>query len=219
MRLFVAFTFLLLSVESFAQRIPDPIPGLQAALQFCMTIQDDDSIAQCVTLESAANWVTPEALPICRNQNFDTDRISCLRGIVNIQIRPEEVRVCESLNFNDEKAQCLADIRRPFPYRTRIKVDPQPGRDEVANLCRSFFSDDDKKKCLSEMTQADLFTVDAVRFCSEQFTDDDKIQCLGQLKNHFIVREEVILCKRIFNDDQKISCLSGVQRKYAKIRP
>jgi hypothetical protein len=219
MRLLLFITLLIAAVETHAQRVPNPIPGLQAALQFCMGIRDDAMITECVRLESGANWVTPEALPICSNQNFDEDRISCLRGIVNIQIRPEEVRVCDSLTFDDEKAKCLAEIRRPFPYRTRIKVDPVPGRDQAANLCSSFFSDDDKKRCLMEMTRADLLTVDAVRFCSEQFSDDDKIQCLGRLKDHFIVAEEVSLCKKVFTDEGQLGCLSGVQRKYVKTRP
>lgn len=219
MRWFTLCTAVLLSLSAHAQRVPDPIPGLQAALQFCTNLWDTDTIAPCVRLESGANWVTREALPICAQQNFDDEKVACLGGIIDSEIRPEEVRVCESLTFNDEKARCLANIRRPFPYRTRLKVDPQPGRDEAARLCQSFFFDDDKKRCLNEMTLADLLTVDAVRFCASLFVDNDKIQCLGRLKDRMILSEEVSLCKKVFTDEEQLKCLEGVKRKYKKTRP
>lgn len=219
MRNLVLILLSFLSINAKAQRIPDPIPGLRAAMQFCVSIDNDKMISQCVRLESGANWVTPEALPICLLQNFDEDRVNCLSKIVNSQIRPEEVKVCESLNFDEEKAKCLADIRRPFPYRTRIKVNPQPGRDQASLLCQSMFSDDDKRKCLNEMSRADLLSVDAVAFCAEQFTDDDKIQCLGKLKDRLIFSEEVTICKKVFTESEQILCLSGVQRKYVKTHP
>lgn len=216
----IALVFLmLLSIKAFSAPVPDPVPGLQAALQFCMGIEDESEIPRCVWLESSANWVTREALPICRNQSFDSDRINCLAGIVNREIRPEEVAVCESLTFDDEKAQCLAQIPRLFPYRTRLKVDPRPGLQAVSRLCQSFFHDDDKRRCLNELSSAELFTVEAAGFCAGLFSDDEKIQCLGKLRNKFIVREEVLMCDRVFDDAGKLSCLEGVQRKYQLRRP
>ena len=200
-------------------RIPDPIPGLKAALQFCGQIKDDEAMKACVQLESGANWITPEALPICSIQSFDDDRINCFKGIVDRQIRPEEVDVCKSMTFNDEKAQCLAEINRPFPYKTKLKIDPQPGRDEAAQLCKTFFFDQDKKTCLAILSGADLLTVDGVRFCKKQFSDHDKLGCLERLKNHFIVPEEVTLCGTVFTSEAQVQCLEGVQRKYQKIRP
>lgn len=200
-------------------RFPDPIPGLKAALQFCSQIQDDKMLINCIRIESGANWLTAEALPICSMQTFDTDRVKCLQGIIDNHIRPEEVEVCESLTFNDQKAQCLKDIARPFPYKTRFKVDPQPGRDEAATFCKSFFFDKDKKSCLNILSSADLITVEAVRFCQNQFSDRDKLDCMDRTKNRFIVPEEVLMCESVFSNSAKLTCLEGVQRKYQKIRP
>ncbi|WP_374034788.1 hypothetical protein ACES2I_02575 [Bdellovibrio bacteriovorus] len=218
MKQILFFALMLISAPAYSIPIPDPIPGLQAALQFCVAIADDSEIPQCVRLESAANWVAKEALQICRNQNFDSDRVNCLAGIVNRDIRPGEVAVCESLTFDDEKARCLAAINRPFPYRTRLKVDPRPGLQAASHLCQSFFYDDDKRRCLNEMSAAELFTVEAVAFCADRFSDDEKIQCLGRMRNRFVVREEVLMCERVFDDGGKLSCLEGVQRKY-QLRP
>ncbi|WP_374031958.1 hypothetical protein [Bdellovibrio bacteriovorus] len=214
MKQMVLFALMLVSVPAYSIPIPDPVPGLQAALQFCASIEDDNEIPRCVRLESGANWVSKEALPICRHQNFDSERVNCLAGVVNRDIRPEEVDVCESLTFDDEKARCLADIQRPFPYRTRLKVDARPGLQAASRLCQSFFYDEDKRRCLNEMSAAELFTAEAVGFCADRFSDDEKIQCLGKLRNKFIVREEVLMCDRVFDDAGKLSCLEGVQRKY-----
>lgn len=216
--LLISFVVLLSSAAK-AIPVPDPIPGLQAALQFCLTIEDDREIPRCVRLESGANWVTREALPICQLQDFDDQRVQCLAGIVDKDIRPQEVRVCESLTFNDEKARCLAEINRPFLYRTRLKVDPRPGLDAASRLCQSFFFDEDKRRCLAQMTSAELFTVEAVEFCGSRFSDDDKISCLGRLRNRFIVRDEVSLCLRVFTDEGQLACLEGVVRKYQLRRP
>lgn len=217
MRFFIFLLIILFQDQAFSQRFPDPIPGLQAALQFCNIIQSDDMIIKCVALESGANWITREALPICEDQNFDNERVSCLEGIINSDIRPQEARICESLNFQSEQAKCLRNIRRPFPYITRIKVDPQPGLDATSNFCQSFFFDSDKKKCLDEMVQADLITISAVDFCRGQFSDQNKIKCLGRLKNRLIFDEEVLLCQKVFTDERQIRCLESVQRKYRKV--
>lgn len=217
MRNFFFLITVFFQIQAFSQRTPDPIPGLQAALRFCNLIQSDDIIIKCIALESGANWVTREALPVCENQNFDNERVSCLEGIINSDIRPQEARICESLNFPSEQAKCLREIRRPFPYVTRIKVDPQPGLDAAATFCQSFFFDNDKKKCLNEMVQADLITTAVVEFCSRQFTDQNKIICLGRLKNRFVIDDEVLLCQKVFTDERQIKCLEGVQRKYKKI--
>lgn len=217
MRILSFLLVILFQIQAFAQRVPDPIPGLEAALQFCNLIQSDDMIIKCVALESGANWVTREALPVCENQNFDNERVSCLEGIINSDIRPQEARICESLNFPSEQAKCLRNIRRPFPYTTRIKVDPQPGLDAASDFCQSFFFDSDKKKCLNEMVQADLITVSVVDFCRAQFSDQNKIKCLGRLKNRLIVNDEVLLCQKVFTDERQTRCLESVQRKYRKI--
>ncbi|WP_374029642.1 hypothetical protein [Bdellovibrio bacteriovorus] len=214
MRHFVVLLLLLLSRHSFAQRFPDPIPGLQAAVRFCANLDEDEAIIDCVQLESAADWVTKEALPICISQSFDNEKVGCLRSIVNNEIRVEEVQVCESISFAEEQAQCLAEIRRPFSYRTRIKVDARPGLQAASRLCQSFFGDDDKKRCVREMSQAELYTVEAIQFCESLFSDDEKIACVAKLKNRFIVREEVSACERVFGDNRKLECLEGVRRKY-----
>ncbi|UXR64908.1 hypothetical protein EZJ49_01415 [Bdellovibrio bacteriovorus] len=210
---------LMSSVSARAIPFPDPVPGLMAALQFCTQIEDETVIPACVQIESSANWFTKEALPICRQQNFDEDRVRCLRGIHNSDIRVEEVQVCESLTFDDEKACCLAEIHRPFPYRTRLKVDPTPGLQAASRLCQSFFADDDKRRCLKELSAAELFTVESVGFCASRFSDDEKIQCLGLLRNKFIVADEVRICEKVFTDEGKLSCLQGVERKYLLRRP
>nr|BFD65623.1 hypothetical protein HAGR004_06450 [Bdellovibrio sp. HAGR004] len=207
------------SVSAQAIPVPDPVPGVMAALQFCTQIEDDTVIPACVRIESSANWFTKEALPICMQQSFDEDRVRCLRGIQNSHIRVEEVQVCESLTFDDEKARCLAEINRPFPYRTRLKVDPTPGLQAASRLCQSFFTDEDKRRCLRELTAAELFTVDAVGFCADRFSDDEKIQCLAILRNKFIVADEVRICEKVFTDEGKLSCLQGVERKYLLRRP
>ncbi len=218
MKLLLLLSLLFQAGSAHAQKkFPDPLPGLEAALQFCLQIRDDVSIGDCVTLESSANWVTKEALFICSQQSFDSDRVLCLQGIIDHYIRPEEVIVCESLTFDDEKAQCLGDIQRPYNYKTYYQINPQPGLQEAAQLCRSFFSDDDKRKCLFEMQQANLFTVAAVRYCGGLFSDDDKIQCLARLRNHLILPEEARLCGKIFSDEDKTYCLEGVRRKYRLI--
>lgn len=213
------FVLMMGSVSAHAIPIPDPVPGLMAALQFCTYIEDESVIPACIRAESSANWFTKEALPICMQQSFDEDRVRCLQSIQNSDIRVEEVQVCESLTFDDEKARCLADIQRPFPYRTRLKVDPTPGMRAASRLCQSFFADEDKRRCLHEMSAAELFTVDSVGFCADRFSDDEKIQCLGLLRNKFIVADEVKICDKVFTDEGKLSCLQGVERKYLLRRP
>jgi hypothetical protein len=217
MRLLAFLLTGILAAPSFAQSFPDPIPGLQAAMNFCLILRDDDAIEKCVRLESAANWVTPEALSICRKQTFEDEKVDCLEGVVNRQIRPEEVQVCESFRSRFDQAQCLTEVDRPFPYVTRLKIDPQPGRDRASDLCRSFFFDDDKRACLQIISKASLYTVDSVQFCSRQFRDSEKLDCLQQLKDRFIAKEEVQACSKIFHDDLKLRCLQGVNRKFRLI--
>jgi hypothetical protein len=183
-------------------------------MNFCLILRDDDAIEKCVRLESAANWVTPEALSICRRQSFDDEKVECLESIVNRQLRPDEVQVCESLRSRFDQARCLTEVDRPFPYVTRLKIDPQPGRDRASELCRSFFSDDDKRQCLQISSLANLYTVDSVHFCSKRFLDSEKLDCLQRLRDRFITKEEVQACSKVFLDDPKLRCLQGVNRKF-----
>jgi hypothetical protein len=205
--------------NQLSTRLPDPVPGLKAALQFCSQIRDDKMVAICIQLESSANWITAEALPICSMQTFDDNRISCLRGILDNQIRSDEVAVCESLAFGDQKSRCLTEIARPYPFKTKFKVDPKPGRDELSAFCTTLFFEKDKKTCLNILSSADLLTVESVRFCQVQFSDSAKLNCLEKLKNRLIVREEVAICDSVFSTSGKVNCLEGVQRKYQKVRP
>ncbi len=216
MKHLLVLSFLALFSTSLAKAIPvpNPIPGLQAALQFCLAIEDVREIPYCVRLESSANWVSRDALPICALQSLDEERVRCLAGIVNKEIYPDEVQICDSLTFANEKARCLGKISRPFPYRTRIKVDPRPGLEAATLLCQSFSYDEDKRRCQALVAEAELFTVEAVQFCGELFSDQDRISCLGRLSNRFIVRDEVTLCQKVSMQEEQMFCLEEVQRKY-----
>jgi hypothetical protein len=195
-------------------RVPDPIPGLYAAVQSCAKMSDDPEAIKCIQIESSANWFTAEAVSVCNEGTWDREKNQCLESIKDKWIQPSEAQTCQSQTFFSDKAQCLALITRVFPYRTTLKADPAPGLDEAGRFCQSFFFDQDKNNCIRLTGSAQYFSVHALGLCKSLFTDSEKLNCLEAIKNKVITEPENGVCASLFTDQYKQQCLKSHQRFY-----
>lgn len=193
---------------------PDPIPGLKAAVQVCAQMRDDDEAANCIGIESTANWFTSSAMQICNKGTWDKDKNECLTAIKDLWLLDGEVQTCSSQTFFDDQLQCLTQVTRKFPYITTIKADPMPGLNAAANFCQQFFFDNDKNSCVQTTGSAEYFSVDALQICNKLFTDDQKLNCLLAIKNKVIATNEASVCMNRFTDSDRMNCVQAHQRYY-----
>lgn len=208
---------LIATSQAFAQGrqpVPDPIPGLSAAVQLCSQMRDDDEAANCIGTESTANWFTATAMKICAKGTWDSDKNNCLTRIKDLWLLDGEVQTCASQTFFDDQLECLSQVSRKFPYITHIKADPMPGLNAAAQFCQQFFFDNDKNTCVQTTGSAQFFSVEALQICNKVFTDDRKLNCLMLIKNKVITAPEASVCLNRFTDDDKVNCLQSHQRFY-----
>lgn len=210
----LALFALMFSFQVKAQSNIDPYPGLYQTAQYCAQLQDETESVRCMQGNAAANWSSLPALRICDQLSFDSEKTSCVLSLLNQVIEEPEARVCDSQSFPEDKWNCLKKVQRPYRWRTFFKVNPDPGKNAVAQMCEQFFFDEDKNACVALMSRTELFTVDAVHSCSRFFSDADKLQCLESISNKFYFPFESDRCESLFADHDKLRCFSGFKRRY-----
>lgn len=99
----------------------DPMPGLNAAAQFCQQFFFANDKNTCVQITGSAQHFSVDALPVCNRLFTDEQKLNCLSAIKNKVIANSEANVCAGLFTDDYRLQCLQAHQRFYkaPRRHR----------------------------------------------------------------------------------------------------
>lgn len=117
------FLSMILPLSIYAKESPE---WFKRASEFCTSYGLSNSKMKCQKKVSAAEFISPEALGLCKDLSMSDLKTRCLDTIINKTYRDEEIAACKLNSLSSEKIKCLADIGKPFEKKKRKrKHDPK----------------------------------------------------------------------------------------------